>query len=439
MHYLGLDCHQATHSWTLLDGNGQVVDRGVVANRARSLVKLRSELPAELSIGLEGSRDLRCEVERQFAAKACFEISPAWTHAIGQRSPLPDKDDLTDADRAALALYTYADRLVPLRLGDDRLEALRTLVSIYQTTVRRLVATKQRTQRYLGLLWGDLHKQLFPNGIRRTAHHFFRAYPHPHSARNSRGLAPRLRRWSQGRMGEATVSRIKRLTAGAHSPTMAEEIWMAELREALADRDQLAQKQAALKDQMVALLHDMGCEWVLTQPALGPVRAAVLVAGGLLNSPGPNSFARHCGIAPESHSTGATKRHRNARRRHEGLFKVMMGWAAGALAPRLRSPQSIEYYRRKVAEGKTSKTALRCLARRLIDRLFRLRREHGPTDPQQAPKPEDDTTGEQDAADDRAAHHKLSTPPPKPHDTDTNGGRRHSRQDNTPTESQAGT
>ena len=439
MHYLGLDCHQAQHSWTLLDGNGQVVDRGVVANRARDLSKLRRELPAKICIGLEGSRDLRCELERQFVDRPCFEISPAWTHAIRQRSPLPDKDDLTDADRAALALYTYADRLVPLRLGDDHLEALRALVSIYQTTVRKLVGTKQRTQRYLGLLWGDLHKQLFPNGIRRTAHHFFGAYPHPHNARNSRGLAPKLRTWSQGRMGEDTVSRIKRLTAGAHAPTMAEQIWMDELREALADRDQLAQKQAALKERMVALLDDMGCGWVMALPALGPVRAAVLVAGGLLSSPGPNSFARHCGIAPESHSTGATHRHRNAQRRHEALFKVMMGWAAGVLAPRLGSPQSIEYYRRKVAEGKTTKTALRCLARRLIDRLFRLRREHETANPPAEPESDDDTTGEQETPDDQTAHHDLGTPHPKAHDGRPNDSRRHQRQDNTTTESQAAT
>ena len=131
MHYLGLDCHQKEHSWTLLDASGHVIDRGVVANRARDLSKLGKELPAEVCIGLEGPRDLRCELERQFVDRACFEISPAWTHAIRQRSPLPDKDDLTDADRAALALYTYADRLVPLRLGDDRLDALRALVSIY--------------------------------------------------------------------------------------------------------------------------------------------------------------------------------------------------------------------------------------------------------------------------------------------------------------------
>ena len=110
MHYLGFDCHQKEHSWTLLDGNGQVVNRGVVANRARDLQRLRTELPEDMCTGLEGPRDLRRDVEWQFAGGACFEISPAWTHAIRQRSPLPDKDDLTDADRAALALYIESDR-----------------------------------------------------------------------------------------------------------------------------------------------------------------------------------------------------------------------------------------------------------------------------------------------------------------------------------------
>ena len=45
MHYLGLDCHRAEHSWTLLDTSVGVIDRGAVASRARvSVAKLRRRL-----------------------------------------------------------------------------------------------------------------------------------------------------------------------------------------------------------------------------------------------------------------------------------------------------------------------------------------------------------------------------------------------------------
>jgi hypothetical protein len=127
MYYLSFDCHKEQHSWTLLKADGHVVDRGEVINEASALRQLRAALPPELRIGLEGPRDLRREVERQFAGLACFEISPAWTHALRQRSPWPDKDDARDADRAAQALWAYGEQLVPLPLEDERWQALRAV------------------------------------------------------------------------------------------------------------------------------------------------------------------------------------------------------------------------------------------------------------------------------------------------------------------------
>ena len=373
MHYLGFDCHKNQQAWTLRGADGQVVARGEVPNERAALRQLRAGLPPELTVGLEGPRNLRREVERQFADCSCFEISPAWTHALRERSPLPDKDDARDADRVAEALFRYREQLTPRELSNERAEALAALVSVYAHTVRQLTAVRNRVHHFLTLLWQASYQKAFPHGLTITARRFFSAYPHPARAQHARGLADRLRRWSHGRLGQPTALQIKALVRDAPPPTAAQRVWSEELREALAEYDRLADKHAGLRTQMQTLLEEMECRWLLAEPGLGPVHAAQLVAGGLLASPGPSPFARHCGIAPESDSTGGRRRHRNAWRRHQTLFQTMMSWAAWHLGPHAPDPHAATYYARKLREGKSGRTALRCLARRQIERLFALR------------------------------------------------------------------
>jgi hypothetical protein len=376
MHYLGFDCHKSLHTWTLRDTTGRVLQRGEVANRPASLATLRAQLPADLRVGLEGPRHLRSAVETAFADCLLYEISPTWTSAIRHGSPSPDKDDPLDADRVSELLVRYADQLLPLVVQDQHLEALRALMSIYRSMMRELTAIQHRLHTNLTRLWQDSYRQLFGDPLGATGRRFFAAYPHPYLAYHSRELARRLSAWSRGRLGGPLAQRIKHQTAAAPPPSPAHQIWITELRENLTRLQALLAKQKALHAQLHQSLEALQALWLLEQPGIGIVRAAQLVAAGFLQSPSASAFARHAGIAPESDSTGRHRRHRNARRRHQALFHTCIGWAASLQAPRCHDPHAVHYYQRKLRENKTKRTALRCLARRLIDRLFRLRQTH---------------------------------------------------------------
>jgi transposase len=103
---------------------------------------------------------------------------------------------------------------------------------------------------------------------------------------------------------------------------------------------------------------------------VGPVLAARFLGevGDVRRFPTKHHFAAHTGTAPLEASSGQVVRHRLSRagdrRLNHALYMVAM--------VQVRHPTAGQaYYRRKRAEGKSPKEALRCLKRRLSDAVYR--------------------------------------------------------------------
>jgi transposase len=103
---------------------------------------------------------------------------------------------------------------------------------------------------------------------------------------------------------------------------------------------------------------------------VGPVLAARFLGevGDVGRFPTKHHFAAHTGTAPLEASSGQVVRHRLSRagdrRLNHALYMMAM--------VQIRHPTAGQaYYRRKRAEGKSPKEALRCLKRRLSDAIFR--------------------------------------------------------------------
>jgi transposase len=78
-------------------------------------------------------------------------------------------------------------------------------------------------------------------------------------------------------------------------------------------------------------------------------------------------FAMANGTAPLPASSGRIDRHRLNRGGNRQLNRIIHYVALTQIS---RSPEGRAYYERKRAEGKTTKEALRCLKRRISDRIF---------------------------------------------------------------------
>jgi transposase len=139
--------------------------------------------------------------------------------------------------------------------------------------------------------------------------------------------------------------------------------------ELVADVRQLEQRIAEVETRVKAAV-------VQSQTSLqglfgvGPVLAATFLGevGDIGRFPTKHHFAAHTGTAPLEASSGHVIRHRLSR---AGDRKLNHALYMMAMVQVRRPSAGQAYYRRKLAEGKSPKEALRCLKRRLSDAVYR--------------------------------------------------------------------
>jgi transposase len=235
------------------------------------------------------------------------------------------KNDELDALATALA----ASRNDGLVVVDP--EAASEVLSLLSERREDLVAERTRAlNRLHGLL-----RDLLPGGLARTlsAHR---------AARILRGIRP-----------QGASARLRRRLAS----------------EVLRDVRTLDRKIADLGGRIEAEVEASGT--TLTEIfGVGPILAARIIGtvGDVERFPTKAHFASYSGTAPLETSSGDVVRHRLslAGNRH-------LNYALHMVAPcQARSDdQGGAYYRKKMAEGKSRKEALRCLKRRISDAVFR--------------------------------------------------------------------
>jgi transposase len=102
---------------------------------------------------------------------------------------------------------------------------------------------------------------------------------------------------------------------------------------------------------------------------IGPILAATILGtvGDVARFPTKAHFASYSGTAPVEASSGEVVRHRLslAGNRHLNYALHMV-----AVCQARSDARGGTYYRKKIAEGKSRKEALRCLKRRISDAVF---------------------------------------------------------------------
>ena len=110
---------------------------------------------------------------------------------------------------------------------------------------------------------------------------------------------------------------------------------------------------------------------LLDEPGVGPIVAAQLIVTwshhGRVRSEA--AFARLAGVAPIPASSGQTTRHRLSRGGDRQLNRALH---TVILHRRQHDPATKDYIARRVAEGKTSRDAVRLLKRYLARHLYRV-------------------------------------------------------------------
>jgi transposase len=103
---------------------------------------------------------------------------------------------------------------------------------------------------------------------------------------------------------------------------------------------------------------------------VGPILAAKIVGivGNVARFPSKAHFASYAGVAPIEASSGEVVRHRLSLAGNRSLNKVLH---MIAVCQARSDPRGGVYLRKKLAEGKSRREAMRCLKRRISDAVFK--------------------------------------------------------------------
>ncbi len=137
----------------------------------------------------------------------------------------------------------------------------------------------------------------------------------------------------------------------------------------LADITRIDTKLKALTVELKAAVQARGSH-LMDIFGIGPAGAARILAdvGDVARFPDRNHFASWTGTAPIDASSGEQVRHRLSRAGNRRINHVLY---IAEIVQLRHDTNGRTYYRRKLAEAKTSMEAMRCLRRRLSDVVYR--------------------------------------------------------------------
>jgi len=331
---VGVDTHRDEHVLAVVTAPaGAVVAKQAVGANSRghreALRLAERYAPGARAWAIEGAGHYGSGLARYLSehGEAVLEVS----RTPRNERRLRGKDDQLDAVRAARA--ALASETLTLPRSGERREALRVLL------IARRSAVDVRREALVQL-----------RSVIVTA---------PDRLRDE------LRGLPVGRL----LARCSRLRRSAAAP--ADELAVRIVLCTLARRIEAATAEAAeLEREILAHIRALAPQ-LLDEPGVGPIVAAQLIVAwshsGRLRSEA--CFARLAGVAPIPASSGQTVRHRLSRGGDRQLNRALH---TVILHRRQHDSATRDYIARRVAEGKSTRDAVRLLKRYLARHLYRL-------------------------------------------------------------------
>lgn len=330
MFTIGIDPHKGTHTAAVLDGTETVIDELRLAadrhQRDRLLCFAARFEPRTWAI--EGATGLGALLAQQLVAagETVLDVPPTLSARVRLLdSTRTDKTDSHDARSAAIVALRHA--------------RLRAIAPVDHTAVLRLLA--------------DRHHDL--TGLRTQAV----CRLHALLCGLVAGGAPR----------GLSAQRAAQILRGIRpvDPVAAERKRIA--TELLGDLRRFDNQLVALNERITEAVLASGTT-VTEIHGVGALGAAIILGqtGNIARFPDAGHFARYNATAPIAASSALKDRHRLNPRGNRQLNRVMHIAAVTQIA---HDTNGRVYYRRKLAEGKTRKEALRALKRQISNAVYR--------------------------------------------------------------------
>lgn len=330
---VGTDVHKRTHTFVAVDEVGRKLAEKVVpattAGHRKAFAWAREEFGDDLMWGIEDCRNLSARLERDLLTldQSVVRVAPKLMSNTRKSARTRGKSDPIDALAVAQAVLRNPD--LPVAAHDEVSRELKLL------TDRREDLVGQRTSTI--------------NRLRQRVHELDpAAEPKPASLHRAKPCAV-LSAWLRTQSGV-----------------------LAELaRDELADIVRLTEAINALADRIGERVREVAPA-LLTLPGCGELSAAKIIGetATIARFHNEAAFARHTGTAPipvwSGNTAGRVRLNRSGNRQlNAALHRIAI--------TQLRIPDSAgqRYYRKRLADGKATKEALRCLKRHLARTVYR--------------------------------------------------------------------
>ncbi|MBW6411920.1 IS110 family transposase [Clostridium weizhouense] len=381
--YVGLDLHKDTHTAVIIDCWEEKLGSITIENKPSDFTRLVNKvnkIAGNLTpfYGLEDvhgyGRSLAVFlIERGMIVK---EVNSALSYMERMSYPTTQKSDDWDARCIASVLLRKLDTL-PDANPQDLYWTIKMMVNRRNSIVKSITNLTNQLHENLNYNYPS-YKKFFSDVNSKTALAFYDKYPSPKHLKGvtDEELAEFLRKPSHNSCSTRKAKEIIELVESDGDTTREYQefrdfIIQSTVRDIAFKSEEIKKVEVEMK-KLLKLL-DLKLE---TIPGIDTVTAIALVAhiGDIKRFRNADKLAKFSGIAPVNFSSAGKEKDKKSKQGNRELYGVFYFLAVQQIQVSKkgtpRNPAFLEYYKRKVSEGKTKIQALVCVMRRLNNIIY---------------------------------------------------------------------
>jgi transposase len=382
--YIGLDLHKDTHTAVIIDCWNEKIDMIVIENKPSDFTKLLNlakKKAGDLTpvFGLEDVHGYGRSLATYLLEKNQIvkEVNSALSYSERMSYPTTKKSDDWDAFCIASVLLRKLDTL-PDANPQDLYWTIRMMVNRRNAIVKSVTTLTNQLHGQLGYHFPS-YKKFFSDVNSATALTFWESYPSPKHLTNvsAEELAELLRKPSHNNCSTNKAKKILEIAESDGDTTRDyQEARDFIIQSIVRDIRFKSEEIKKVEQEMEKLLELLGFK-LETLPGISTVTAIALVAGigDITRFRNADKLARFAGIAPVNFSSAGKGKDKKSKQGNRELYGVIYFLAVqqiqvskGKKTP--RNPSFLEYYNKKISEGKTKVQALVCVMRRLVNIIY---------------------------------------------------------------------
>ena len=381
--YVGLDLHKDTHTAVIIDCWDEKIDSITIENKPSDFTKLMNKVKKHAGnltpvYGLEDvhgyGRSLAVFlIERGMIVK---EVNSALSFMERMSYPTTKKSDDWDANCIASVLLRKLDTL-PDANPQDLYWTIKMMVNRRDSIVKAVTTLTNQLHENLNYNYPS-YKKFFSDVNSKTALAFYDKYPSPKHLKGvtDEELAEFLRKPSHNSCSTRKAKEILDIVESDGDTTREYQesrdfIIQSIVRDITFKSEEIKKVEVEMK-KLLKLL-DLKLE---TIPGIDTVTAIALVAhiGDIKRFRNADKLAKFSGIAPVNFSSAGKGKDKKSKQGNRELYGVFYFLAVQQIQVSKkgtpRNPVFLEYYKRKISEGKTKIQALVCVMRRLNNIIY---------------------------------------------------------------------